>query len=75
MDEFSQHIEDILKEQEEHPERFTLTWVCSQCGKRWDDWFQKDEVTKYLAKHNGNREVHDHLCVECATKEDSEDED
>lgn len=75
MDELTKHILDLQKEQDEHPERFILTVICDGCGGRHEEWFQKDEVAKYLERHNGDNELHHWVCEKCEPKDEDEDED
>ena len=76
MDDSTRSILEQIKEQEEHPERFSYKMICDNCGREHTEITSKEEIQKYKNQHpecTGIPELHTWECEKCSAKEEDDD--
>lgn len=74
MDKLTQRILDAEQEFRDHPERFTVTLKCPDCGIERERVFPKNAVARYTAEHDGRTTIKS-WCDNCAPSDGDDREE
>ena len=72
MDDFTQRILAQVAEFAEHPERYTVTLHCPDCGQDRTATYPKDAVSRHVTETGSN--IVRSRCNSCAPADDEDDD-